>query len=140
VTGLHADRTRAESFGAVAEQYDRSRPPYPAQLIDDLTGGGAPDVLDVGCGTGIASRAFLARGCQVLGVEPDGRMAAVARQRGVTTTAAWLEQLPTHSDHQLLPPERLADLLEAVGAAVDDFGGGFDMTFTTTLACAVRRG
>jgi SAM-dependent methyltransferase len=34
-----------------------------------------PDVLDVGCGTGIAARQFRAAGCRVLGVEPDARMA-----------------------------------------------------------------
>jgi SAM-dependent methyltransferase len=40
-------------------------------------------VLDVGCGTGIASRLFGQRGCAVVGLEPDPRMAAVARRHGL---------------------------------------------------------
>jgi SAM-dependent methyltransferase len=51
------------------------------------------DVLDVGCGTGIAARQFQAAGCRVLGVEPDARMADFARRTGVdsevTTFEAW---------------------------------------------------
>jgi SAM-dependent methyltransferase len=41
------------------------------------------DVVDVGCGTGIAARQFQAAGCRVLGVEPDKRMAALARRDGI---------------------------------------------------------
>jgi SAM-dependent methyltransferase len=52
-----------------------------------------PDVLDVGCGTGIAARQFQAVGCRVLGVEPDARMADLAQQLGgevdVATFEAW---------------------------------------------------
>jgi SAM-dependent methyltransferase len=51
------------------------------------------DVVDIGCGTGIAARQFRAAGCRVIGVEPDERMADVARQSGleveVTTFETW---------------------------------------------------
>jgi 2-polyprenyl-3-methyl-5-hydroxy-6-metoxy-1,4-benzoquinol methylase len=40
-------------------------------------------VLDVGAGTGIASIQLAKAGAQVLAVEPDARMAAVARGKGV---------------------------------------------------------
>lgn len=87
----HRDARRL-SFGTDAEQYDRARPSYPPQLIDLICAGGAPRVLDVGCGTGIASRLFLARGCEVLGVEADERMAAVARAHGVDVVVSAFEQ------------------------------------------------
>jgi SAM-dependent methyltransferase len=50
-----------------------------------------PDVLDVGCGTGIAARQFQAAGGRVLGIEPDVRMADFARRTGVETEVAKFE-------------------------------------------------
>jgi SAM-dependent methyltransferase len=50
-----------------------------------------PDVLDVGCGTGIEARQFLAAGCEVLGVEPDARMADFARRGGFEVELATFE-------------------------------------------------
>ncbi len=87
----------AESFGADAQRYDQARPGYPDDLVAQVVAGSpgtdVPDVLDVGCGTGIAARQFQAVGCTVLGVEPDARMADFARSRGlpveVTTFEAW---------------------------------------------------
>jgi SAM-dependent methyltransferase len=268
------DRRRAGLFGEDAEQYDRARPEYPAALFDHLlrdlapvpglasTGadgnpgriGDSRAVLDVGCGTGIASRLLGTRGCEVLGVEADSRMAAVARRYGLQveegrfeewdpagrrfdlvvsaqawhwidpgqgpvraaqalkaggrvgvfwnrgqppddlqaafaaayertapslgrgyavpaaarqepdedcqlvangfqgaggyvdvevrmfgqaveyTTAQWLDLLPTHSDHRILPSDQLAALLAAVGAAIDEAGGRFEMRYQTWLA------
>jgi SAM-dependent methyltransferase len=75
----------------VAERYDRARPTYPAQLIDELLAGKHPRVLDVGCGTGKVARLFRARGCEVLGVEPDARMAEVAQSHGIEVEIAKFE-------------------------------------------------
>jgi SAM-dependent methyltransferase len=88
---LFTRRDRAEAFGSVAEQYERARPGYPEELLDRLTGGNTPDVLDVGCGTGKVAAALAARGCRVLGVEIDARMAAVARSRGIEVEVARFE-------------------------------------------------
>ncbi len=49
------------------------------------------DVLDVGCGTGISARLFQAAGCRVLGVDPDPRMAELARQGGTAAEVARFE-------------------------------------------------
>ena len=80
----------SQSFGADAGLYDRARPPYPAAAVDLVPSAGLR-VVEVGCGTGILSRALLARGCDLVAVEPDARMAAVARVHGVTVEEATFE-------------------------------------------------
>jgi len=252
---LHEDRERAGSFGQDARQYDRARPGYPSALVDFLLANRPRAVLDVGCGTGIATRIFSNRGLTVVGVEPDERMAAVARGHGVNvepgtfeewdpagrlfdllisatawhwvdpavgaakaaavlapagriglfwnhglpppelkqrwddvyarhapglekssalltsalgpfevvaaslratgafidvqlktfvhdseyTTQAWLDQLPTHSDHRRLEPDRLRALLDAVGEQIDQVGGSFVMRYESVLVTGSTR-
>jgi SAM-dependent methyltransferase len=89
--GLHGERDRAESFGSVAEQYDRLRPGYPSALIDDLVSRSPTSALDVGCGTGKVAVSLMGRGVPVLGVEPDARMAEVARRHRVSVEVASFE-------------------------------------------------
>jgi hypothetical protein len=55
------------------------------------------------------------------------------------STAAWLDVLPTHSDHRLLGPERLGRLLARVGGVVDRHGGSFVVRYDTWLVTATRR-
>ncbi len=257
----HQHRQVAESFGADAARYDRTRPPYPGALVDRIVAASpGPDVLDVGCGTGIEARQFQAAGCTVTGVEPDARMAEFARRSGVAvevatfeawdaagrdfdaviagtawhwvdpvagaakaahvlrpggrlapfhhvfqsppevteasakvyrrvapdsplnlssqparsaldayqplfamiadgirqaggfsepeqwrfdwectyTRDAWLDQLPTLGGITLLPPDKLAEVLHGVGAAIDALGGSFTMSYTTVAVTAAR--
>ncbi|MFC8125726.1 class I SAM-dependent methyltransferase [Streptomyces sp. NPDC057302] len=88
----HEARRMAESFGEDAQRYDQARPGYPDTLVTRIvTGSPGSDVLDVGCGTGIAARQFQAAGCTVLGIEPDARMADFARARGLQVEVATFE-------------------------------------------------
>lgn len=257
----HQHRQIAESFGSDAERYDRARPRYPDPMVERIVAASpGPDVLDVGCGTGIEARQFQAAGCMVLGVEPDARMADFARRTGVQvevatfetwesagrafdaviagtawhwvdpvagaakaaqvlrpggrlapfhhvfqsppevmealakvyrrvvpdspfnlssqltrsaldtyqplfakiadgirevggfsdpeqwrfdweqsyTRDAWLDQMPTHGALTQLPPDKLAEVLEGVGAAIDAMGGSFTMHYTTVAVTAAR--
>ncbi|MEU2853778.1 class I SAM-dependent methyltransferase [Streptomyces syringium] len=258
----HQHRETAESFSTDAERYDRTRPRYPDALVGRIVAGlPGPDVLDVGCGTGIAARQFQAAGCRVLGVEPDARMAELARRSGVEAEVAtfeawdpagrgfdavvagtawhwvdpvagatkagqvlrpggllapfwhvpqlpsnvakavvavcervmpdapfnwaamtapalemyrtqltraadtirqaggfsdpeqwrfdwersytrdeWLEQMPTQGAFTRLPPDKLAEILDYVGAAIDAMGGTFTMPYTTVAVTAKRTG
>jgi SAM-dependent methyltransferase len=257
----HEFRQVAESFGVDAERYDRTRPSYPVALVERIvTASPGPDVVDVGCGTGTAARQFQAAGCNVLGVEPDARMADFAHRSGVEVEVAtfeawhpagrrfdavvagtawhwvdpvagaakaaqvlrpagrlapfhhvfqpppevtqaladahrrvapdspfnlsnqqirspvdlyqplfakiadgmreaggftepeqwrfdwersytrdeWLDQLPTLGSLTQLPPDKLAEVLEAVGTAIDAIGGSFTMPYTTVAVTAMR--
>lgn len=72
------DQVRAMSFGTAAANYDKYRPRYPDQLVDDVVAMlPGRSVLEVGAGTGIATVAFAARGMTMTCVEPDVEMAAV---------------------------------------------------------------
>ncbi|MFC4536369.1 class I SAM-dependent methyltransferase [Sphaerisporangium dianthi] len=256
----HLHRQMAESFGVDPERYHRTRPRYPDAMVNRIVAASpGPDVLDVGCGTGIQARQFQAAGCKILGVDPDNRMAEYARRGGLdvevatfeawdpagrdfdaviagqawhwvdpeagavkaaqvlrpggllavfwhvfqpprqvaealaaacvrvmpdapfdfkaapkqaldgyqmlltkatdgirqaggfsdpeqwrfdweqfVTRDAWLDQLPTSGILTRLPPDELAQVLEAVGAAIDAIGGGFTMHYTTVAITAAR--
>ena len=84
---------RSRLFDQQAEAYDLFRPTYPDAVIDELLGPVPEglDVLDVGCGTGIASRQIARRGANVLGVELGPRMAEIARGHGVEVEIAAFE-------------------------------------------------
>ncbi|MBB6345128.1 SAM-dependent methyltransferase [Nonomuraea muscovyensis] len=254
----HRHRQMAESFGSDTGRYDRTRPHYPDALVKRIVAGSpGPDVLAVGCGTGIDARQFQAAGCTVLGVEPDARMAGFARHSGVEVEVAtfeawdpagrhfdavvagqawhwvdaiagaakaarvlrpggrlaafwnvselpadvaeafatayhrvmpdspfdlratpgpdgyqalsakaadgirqagafgepehwrfdweqpytrdeWLDQMPTHGTLTRFPPDKLAEVLAPVGAAIDAMGGGFTMRYATVAITATR--
>lgn len=77
---------KAESrrFDAVAELYDRYRPGYPKEVIEQIiTDSGLPErgkILEIGCGTGIATRLLAQRGYRILGIEQGANLAALARE------------------------------------------------------------
>jgi SAM-dependent methyltransferase len=88
----HQARQVAESYGSDPGRYDRARPGYPDALVQRIVAASpGHDVVDVGCGTGIAARQFLAAGCRVLGVDIDARMAEWARARGLEVEVAKFE-------------------------------------------------
>lgn len=78
-------RALGRVFNEVPELYERVRPGYPDELFADLaelaglTDGSA--VLEVGCGTGQATRSLAAHGWRVTAVEPGAELAALARRR-----------------------------------------------------------
>lgn len=83
-------------FGEVAELYDRYRPVYPEQLVDDVVSfaglDGRQAVLEVGAGTGKATRMFAARGIPVVAVEPSEEMAEVWRRSNAAYPALEIER------------------------------------------------
>jgi SAM-dependent methyltransferase len=72
-------------FDSVAEEYDRERRGYPAELLDaamreaGLTAGDR--VLEVGCGTGLLTEALVARELRIEAIDPGETMVSLARRR-----------------------------------------------------------
>src|SRR5580698_5191526 len=77
-------RRYGKVFDEVAAEYDRRRPAYPDELVDQacqVAGIGSGDrVLEVGCGSGQLTRGLLARGLHVTAVEPGESLIGLARQ------------------------------------------------------------
>lgn len=80
-------------FDAIADAYERHRPSYPDELVDaacKAAGLQASDrVLEVGCGTGKLTRALVARGLNVLALDPGAKMIDYTR-RAIAPRAAQL--------------------------------------------------
>ena len=54
------------------------------------------------------------------------------------TRDEWLDQLPTQGTLTQLPANKLAEVLENVGTAIDALGGSFTMLYTTVVVTAAR--
>jgi SAM-dependent methyltransferase len=99
---------RALSFGSVAETYERFRPGYPAELLELVmayAGGPIRTALEIGAGTGKATRVFARGGIAVTATEPDAAMLAEMRKHlpaNVTTVQAAFEDLPLDSSYELV--------------------------------------
>jgi ubiquinone/menaquinone biosynthesis C-methylase UbiE len=79
-----AARRYGQVFDEIADEYDRRRPAYPDELIDQacrVAGIGSGDhVLEVGCGSGQLTRGLVARGLRVTALEPGKNLVALARR------------------------------------------------------------
>ncbi|MFH9349701.1 class I SAM-dependent methyltransferase [Kitasatospora sp. NPDC017646] len=132
---------RALSFGTVAEAYERYRPGYPAELfslVAEYAGRPVRTALEIGAGTGKATRLFAGRGVAVTATEPDAAMLAELRRNapaGVRTVRSAFEELAPGERYDLVYAaaslhwtrpegrwERIAGLLEP-GGVFACFGG-----------------
>jgi SAM-dependent methyltransferase len=133
--------SRALSFGAMAEAYERFRPGYPVELFDMVmryAGQPVRTALEIGAGTGKATRLFAQRGVTVTATDPDGAMLAELLKHvpgNVKTVPAAFEDLRPAESYGLVyaaaalhwtNPEgrwsRMAALLQP-GGVFASFGG-----------------
>ncbi len=88
-------RERGKLFNEVPALYERVRPSYPDALFTDLvavTGVDATSaVLEIGCGTGQATRPLAQLGCDVTAIEPGVEMADIARHRMARSSNVTIE-------------------------------------------------
>lgn len=73
------------SFDIYAKNYHSARPSYPQQLFIDLQDicGLTPEssILELGAGSGIATRELGKFGCRVVGIEPGANLVSIAKEQ-----------------------------------------------------------
>jgi len=108
-------RRYGKVFDEIAAEYDRHRPAYPDELIDQacrVAGIVSGDhVLEVGCGTGQLTRGLVARGLHVTALEPGTSLIALARQN--LEGAGEVEFVNAQFEDALLPREQFAAVFSA---------------------------
>jgi len=78
-------RERRATFDRAAELYERARPGYPDELIDDVVALAElrprSRVVEIGCGTGKATLPLAGRGLRMTCVELGASLAAIAQRK-----------------------------------------------------------
>jgi ubiquinone/menaquinone biosynthesis C-methylase UbiE len=108
-------RRYGKVFDEIAAEYDRRRPAYPDELLDQagqVAGIGRGDhVLEVGCGTGQLTRGLAARGLHVTALEPGKSLIALARQN--LEGAGEVEFVNAQYENALLPRDHFQAVFSA---------------------------
>ena len=102
-------------FDEIAGEYDRHRPAYPDELVDQacrVAGIGNGDrVLEVGCGSGQLTRSLAGRGLRVTALEPGANLISLARQN--LEGAGEVEFVNARFEDARLPRERFRAVFSA---------------------------
>jgi ubiquinone/menaquinone biosynthesis C-methylase UbiE len=108
-------RRYGKVFDEIAAEYDRRRPAYPDELIDQacrVAGIRSGDrVLEVGCGSGQLTRGLVALGLHVTAVEPGTSLIALARQN--LEGAGEVDYVNAQFEDALLPGEQFQAVFSA---------------------------
>jgi SAM-dependent methyltransferase len=81
-----------EGFAGVYDRYRPSPPPAVLDVLTFLVGRERPSfVVDLGCGTGLSTRALAQRADEVVGVEPNPRMIAEAQAATEESSVRYVE-------------------------------------------------
>lgn len=76
--------SNAERFTGFADIYDQARPHLPAfprEVIRRYLGHAPDTVVDLGCGTGLSTAAWIGECRQVIGIEPSADMLGIAQKK-----------------------------------------------------------
>ncbi len=85
---------RRLTFGAHADEYERARPAWPAEVARWLVPQEAELVVELGAGTGKLTRAVAALDVRVVAVEPDPRMLGILQGLGLEGVEGSAESIP----------------------------------------------
>jgi ubiquinone/menaquinone biosynthesis C-methylase UbiE len=109
------ERRYGKVFDEIAAEYDRHRPTYPDELVDQacrVAGiGNGDQVLEIGCGSGQLTCSLVARGLNVTALEPGERLMALARQN--LQSAGAVQFVNAQFEDALLPREQFRAVFSA---------------------------
>src|SRR5260221_1586178 len=105
-----------EQWDSFADDYDRYRPQPPAELVNllsQLARVARPFlVVDLGCGTGLATRLWADHATQVIGIEPNQNMRYIAEAQ----TSASIITYQSGYGHDTGLPNDCADIVTAANS------------------------
>lgn len=111
------DYQPTERFTGLAQLYSQYRPTYPADAVDFIISrcqlNKQSILVDIGCGTGISSRQFAARGIPVIGIEPNGEMRAQAESEPFSPGLPVPRYQDGRAESTGLPPASVSAVLAA---------------------------
>jgi SAM-dependent methyltransferase len=136
----HNRRMTADPYGdeLLVELYDEDNGAgddhaYYRALADEI---GARKIVDLGCGTGLLTRAFAASdGRTVIGVDPSATMLGYARRQPGAERVTWIE-----GDASAIPPSGDVDLAVSTGNAMMHIDPADYSSVLRSLAAAMRPG
>ncbi len=77
--------TLRSTFNTNAGQYEKSRPKYPVGILDEIrrfkTIDEGSDILEIGCGTGIATELFAGTGANILCIDIGDELIDIAKDK-----------------------------------------------------------
>lgn len=106
---------RADLYRGTARAYDQFRPPYPVQLIADISARTGADgtgrMLDLACGTGQVAFALAAEFAEIWAVDQEPGMIDVARDKAARSGDAARFRFLTSAAESLAAPASHFDLV-----------------------------
>jgi len=84
------DDPRLAAIYDTVNTHDPDEQPRFVRQLADEHGAGAATIVDLGCGTGLITRALAALGHRVIGVDPSREMIGVARARPFGDRVQWI--------------------------------------------------
>ena len=101
---IQNDKINSNRFSGFAQLYENSRPAVPAfacNMVMKYLERKPEQIVDLGCGTGLSTMAWLGKCDNIIGIEPNDEMLSIAKRKsnGISFIKAYSDSttLPEHS-------------------------------------------